>query len=303
MNLDNGLVEIGEYLIQRIPLLSGVKLYPFSIKKGRNIYGIVFGSSHPRCVEKFLRTAWKENPENGEANFDIHNDELGTIDLFEGRKLSKIELFQSEFEKEVLGIYVSGHPLDDVKDIWKKNINAITTDFYYEADIEGSRLQDKKQVKLGGIISNLNKRLTKKKEMMAIFELEDLVGSVEAMVFPKAFERLREMLVEDKPVFVTGRVSTEDEADSKLIVEDIFPFDQVPKTLWLKFDDMEKYGELWDKVNEILKNHKGADSVNIRVIKENKLKTLPTGLYGVRADEEIISELEKVLGEKSAVIR
>ena len=206
-------------------------------------------------------------------------------------------------EKEVLGIYVSGHPLDDVKDIWKKNINALTTDFYYEADIEGSRLQDKKQVKLGGIISNLNKRLTKKKEMMAIFELEDLVGSVEAMVFPKAFERLREMLVEDKPVFVTGRVSTEDEADSKLIVEDIFPFNQVPKTLWLKFDDMEKYGELWDRVNEILKNHKGADSVNIRVIKENKLKTLPTGLYGVRADEEIISELEKVLGEKSAVIR
>ena len=82
--------------------LSGVKLYPFSIKKGRNIYGIVFGSSHPRGVEKFLRTAWKENPENGEANFDIHNDELGTIDLFEGQKLSKIELFQSKFEKEVL---------------------------------------------------------------------------------------------------------------------------------------------------------------------------------------------------------
>lgn len=98
-NIHNELVA---YLKQRIPLLSGVKLYPFSIKKGRNIYGIVFGSSHPRGVEKFLRTAWKENPENGEANFDIHNDELGTIDLFEGRKLSKIELFQSEFEKEVL---------------------------------------------------------------------------------------------------------------------------------------------------------------------------------------------------------
>ena len=98
-NIHNELVA---YLRQRIPLLSGVKLYPFSIKKGRNIYGIVFGSSHIRGVDKFLRTAWKENPENGEANFDIHNDELGTIDLFEGRKLSKIELFQSEFEEEVL---------------------------------------------------------------------------------------------------------------------------------------------------------------------------------------------------------
>ena len=98
-NIHNELVA---YLRQRIPLLSGVKLYPFSIKKGRNIYGIVFGSSHPRGVEKFLRTAWKENPENGEANFDIHNDELGTIDLFNGVKLTKIELFQSEFKKEVL---------------------------------------------------------------------------------------------------------------------------------------------------------------------------------------------------------
>lgn len=93
--------ELVAYLRQRIPPLSGVKLYPFSIKKGRNIYGIVFGSSHIRGVDKFLRTAWKENPENGEANFDIRNDEMAIIDLFEGQKLTKIELFQSEFEKAI----------------------------------------------------------------------------------------------------------------------------------------------------------------------------------------------------------
>jgi DNA polymerase-3 subunit alpha len=138
---------------------------------------------------------------------------------------------------------------------------------------------------------------------MAIFELEDLYGSVEAMVFPKAYERVRDMLVEDKLVFVSGRVSTEDEENSKLIVEEITSFDDIPKTLWLKFDDMEKYNELWDKVYEVLWDHRGVDSVNIRVIKENKLKTLTKKELGVKADENIIPELEAILGEKSVVIR
>ena len=160
-------------------------------------------------------------------------------------KLPNVEEFPKDMilqmEREVLGVYISGHPLDDVKDIWKKNINAVSSDFIYQPELEGSRLSDKKQVKLGGIVTNLNVRLTKKKETMAIFELEDLYGRVEAMVFPKAYERVRDMLIEDNLVFVSGRVSTEDEENSKIIVEEITSFEDVPKTLWLKFDDMEKY--------------------------------------------------------------
>ena len=208
-----------------------------------------------------------------------------------------------QMEKDVLGVYLSGHPLDDVKDIWKKNITAVTTDFTYQAELESSKLPDKKSVKIGGIISNLTVRLTKKKETRAIFELEDLVGSVEAMVFPKAYERVKNRLEPDRVVFVSGRVSTEDDADSKIIVEDICSIDDLPKTLWLKFDDLDKYNELWEPVKNVLKAHKGIDNVNIRVIKENKLKTLPANEYGVYADEKIVEELEKILGEKSAVIR
>ncbi|MBO4310312.1 MAG: DNA polymerase III subunit alpha, partial [Lachnospiraceae bacterium] len=222
-------------------------------------------------------------------------------------KLPNVEEFPKEMilqmEREVLGVYISGHPLDDVKEIWKKNINAVSSDFVYQIEFEGSRLPDKKQVKVGGIITNLNVRLTKRKETMAIFELEDLYGSVEAMVFPKAYERVRDMLVDDKLVFVSGRVSTEDEENSKLIVEEITSFDDIPKTLWLKFDDMDKYNELWDKVYECLWNHKGSDSVNIRVIKENKLKTLTKKELGVAADENIIPEIEAILGANSVVIR
>ena len=222
-------------------------------------------------------------------------------------KLPNVEEFPKDMilqmEREVLGVYISGHPLDDVKDIWKKNVNAVSSDFTYQVELEGSRLPDKKQVKIGGIVTNLNVRLTKKKETMAIFELEDLFGSVEAMVFPKAYERVRDMLTEDNLVFVSGRVSTEDEENSKIIVEDITSFDDVPKTLWLKFDDMAKYNELWDQVYEVLWDHRGVDTVNVRVIKENKLKTLTKKELGVKADENIIPEIEAILGEKTAVIR
>lgn len=222
-------------------------------------------------------------------------------------KLPDVEEFSKDeilrMEKEVLGVYISGHPLDDVKEIWKKNVTAMTGDFEYQDELQGSRLSDKKRVTVGGIISNLNVRLTRRKETMAILELEDLVGRVEIMVFPQAYERLRDYLVEDKMVFVTGRVTTEEEENSKLIAEEIRGFDELPKTLWLKFDDMDKYNELWNKVNGVLKNHRGNDSVNIRVIRENKLKTLNANELGVKADEKLIEELEGILSKGSVVVR
>ncbi|MCR5847366.1 MAG: DNA polymerase III subunit alpha [Lachnospiraceae bacterium] len=230
-------------------------------------------------------------------------EEKKTMDI----KLPDVEEFPKDvilqMEKEVLGLYISGHPLDDIKEVWKKNITAVTTDFIYQSELEGSTLPDKKKVTIGGIISNLNVRLTRKKETMAIFELEDLLGSVEAMVFPKAYERLRDKLVEDKTAFVVGRVSAEDEADSKIMVEDIYFFEDAPKTLWIKFEDMDSYFSLWNSVASVLKSHKGIDNVNIRVIKENKLKSLNDKEFGVYADETIVKQIEEILGKGTAVIR
>lgn len=207
-----------------------------------------------------------------------------------------------QMEKEVLGVYISGHPLDDVKDIWKKNVTAFTSDFVYQEDLESSALSDKQQVKIGGIIAAVNTRLTRKKEMMAIVTLEDLMGSVEVMVFPKAFEKIGKKLKQDTLVFMTGHVSTEDEADSKMIADNVILFDEVPKTLWVKFEDMEQYEKKWEEFSKVLLAHKGHDNVNVRIIKEDKLKIL-NDRYFVHADESLIGEIENVLGEKSAVIR
>jgi three-Cys-motif partner protein len=95
--------SILEQLRERIPTHSNLKLYPFTIKKGRNIYGIIFGASHPRAFDKFLKTAWDKNNQNGEANFDIDDDSnKQQLDLFEGQLPTKIEFFQNNLKDLIL---------------------------------------------------------------------------------------------------------------------------------------------------------------------------------------------------------
>ena len=206
-----------------------------------------------------------------------------------------------QMEKEVLGIYISGHPLDDVKDVWKKNVTAYTSDFVYDPELEKSQLEDKQSVKVGGIITSVNVRLTRKKETMAVITLEDLMGTIECMVFPKAYDRLRDSIYEDRLVLISGRASTEDENDSKLIVEDVRGFDEIPKTLWLKFEDMDSYSTKWDDVHAVLSSRKGIDTVIIRVIKEDKMKEVKS--IRVSANEDTVKAIEAILGAGTAVIR
>jgi three-Cys-motif partner protein len=102
--------SILEQLREKLPKQTKLSLYPFTIKKGTNVYGIIFGATHPRAVDKFLKTAWEKNNVNGEANFDI-DDEINKCQasLFDnsqpefGRKLTKIESFKQNIRQEILG--------------------------------------------------------------------------------------------------------------------------------------------------------------------------------------------------------
>jgi len=90
-------------LAAKLPPNTELQLYPFSLKKGANIHGIIFGASHPRAVDKFLGIAWKRNSLNGQANFDIEEDEKkGQLDMFEGKKLTRTEAFQKQLRESVL---------------------------------------------------------------------------------------------------------------------------------------------------------------------------------------------------------
>lgn len=92
-----------EQLRKKLPVNTKLKLYPFSLKKGANIYGIIFGASHPRAVDKFLRVAWNRNPINGDANFDIDDDTSKSQGLLFGNQpLKKIEAFQKNVRDKIL---------------------------------------------------------------------------------------------------------------------------------------------------------------------------------------------------------
>lgn len=95
--------SICEQIKLKLPIPSSLKIYPFSLKKGVNIHGVIFGAKHPRAVDKFLRIAWDMNPINGDANFDIDDEaNLGQIDMFSGERMSKIESFKKEVRDKIL---------------------------------------------------------------------------------------------------------------------------------------------------------------------------------------------------------
>ena len=202
------------------------------------------------------------------------------------------------FEKDILGVYVSGHPLDEYMDLWKTNITARTTDFMPDEETGKAILTDGARVTVGGMITNKVLKTTKTGKMMAFVTIEDLVGTVEALVFPKDYEKKRELLIQDSKVFVRGRVSMGDDAAGKLILEQVIPFDSLPKELWLKFADKAEYDEKQKQVMEILKMEEGQDTVIIYLEKERAKKILPAN-WKICANRTMAQRLYPVVGENN----
>ncbi|MBE5980625.1 MAG: DNA polymerase III subunit alpha [Paenibacillaceae bacterium] len=200
------------------------------------------------------------------------------------------------FEKETLGIYVSGHPLEAYEETWRNHITAVTADFIVDEETQQTNVQDGAYVTIGGMITGKNVKTTRNNKMMAFLTLEDLVGSVEVIVFPKDYESKRELFVEDSKVFIQGRASVGDDPVGKLICERVIPFSAVPKELWLKFPDKETYVESEREVLELLRESEGSDSVIIYLERERAKKVLPAN-WNVNASDGLIDILTKKLGE------
>lgn len=200
------------------------------------------------------------------------------------------------FEKETLGIYVSGHPLEAYEETWRNHITAVTVDFIVDEETQKTNVQDGAYVTIGGMITGKNVKTTRNNKMMAFLTLEDLVGSVEVIVFPKDYESKRELFVEDSKVFIQGRASVGDDPVGKLICERVIPFSAVPKELWLKFPDKDTYVELEREILELLRESEGSDSVIIYLERERAKKVLPAN-WNVNASDGLIEILTKKLGE------
>ena len=209
---------------------------------------------------------------------------------------SKEELLA--FEKDILGVYISGHPLDDYEGLWRKNITATSADFIVDEETEEAVVKDGMKVVIGGLVAGKVVKTTRSNQLMAFITLEDLMGSVEVIVFPKNYEADRDVLTEDSKIFIKGRVSLGDEPVGKLVCEKVIPFSKVPRQLWLQFEDKEIYQAMEGEILGILKESEGPDSVVIYLKKERAKKILPAN-WKVEAAGELMETLICKLGEKN----
>ncbi len=217
-------------------------------------------------------------------------------------RMPKVDEFPKEellaFEKDILGVYVSGHPLDEYMDLWKSSITARTTDFMVDEESGKAILTDGAQLTVGGMITNKVVKTTKTGKMMAFVTIEDVVGTVEVLVFPRDYETKRDLLIEESKVFVRGRASIGDDTTGKLILEQVIPFDSLPRELWLKFGDKGEYDQKQKQVMEILKMEEGHDTVIIYLEKERAKKILPAN-WKVCANRTTMERLYPVIGENN----
>ena len=248
-----------------------------------------------------------------QVNKDRKESFAGQISLFDlGMEQFKKEITMPECgeyeknvlllkEKEVLGTYVSGHPMDQYRSLWEKNVTAVTRDFQYDEELKDTRVKDNDLVWVGGILDSYMVKTTKTGGRMAFLNMEDMLGSMEVIVFPREFEKYRSILEEDAKLFIKGRVSAEEEKAAKLIAQQLVLFEQVPKELWIQFADFSEYEEKKSSLFEAIQLSDGQDQVVIYLKKEQKMQYLPRK-YSICCNEEILTRLYALFSKENVKV-
>ena len=229
-------------------------------------------------------------------------------------------------EKEILGMYISGHPLDDYMDILGERVTAKSTDFIMEEapefeDVQGAemenseRLKDKESYTIGGIIADITRKITKNGDEMAFLSIEDVYGTVEVVVFARDYRMYKEKLVKDAKVLIHGNASI-DERGGKLLFSKMALLDDIKadmdgekKDLWLRFADMQMYENQIMNLYRILERYKGRTLVKVMITpteedrqkKIQKVKWLPDR-YRVQVNEELIHILQTEFGKDNVKV-
>ena len=229
-------------------------------------------------------------PEEEKNNFQITFPNVGEYD--------KQTLLA--FEKETIGIYVSGHPMEEYREVWEKNVTAKTSDFVVDEDGK-TVVEDNSNVVIGGMITSKKVKTTKTNQLMAFITIEDLVGTVEVLVFPKIYEKNRPAFTEENKVFVRGRASIGDDPVGKLICEEVIPFTDIPNELWLQFENQAFYESHIDDVMAALRDSDGKDRVVMYLKEERKMRRLSEN-WAVLAGPDLLGRLYRILGEKNVKV-
>ena len=251
-----------------------------------------------------------------DAQIEAKNSMSGQMSLFDllpeesraqmRRRYPKVGEYDRQmllsFEKEVLGIYVSGHPLDDYESLWKRHTNAKASDFVQDEETLEPVVEDNREYTVGGMIAESKLKYTKNNQVMSFVTLEDLTGNLEVIVFPKTYETFSGLLKEENKVFIQGRASVEADRGAKLIAKSVVRFEDVPKEVWVRFHTREDYLTHEQRLQEIVDEHGGRDQMILYVERPRGMKKLPPG-QGVRADDALLQALEDAFGKENVSVR
>lgn len=201
-------------------------------------------------------------------------------------------------EKEVLGLYVSGHPLDEYEEALRVNVTAKTVEFEVPSEEEGRTLHDGQQVAIGGLVTGVKKIFTKTNKQMAYLELEDLTGMIEVVVFPGVLEQYDSLIYEDTKLLIIGNVSIDDETKpAKLLMKSAILLDELPKRLFMEFQDRQDYEQYSQRIDELAKNSMGRDELVAFLHHPRSMKVVKAYIDASEASE-LFSELKALIGDK-----
>ncbi len=226
--------------------------------------------------------------------------------------LPEVDEFPKElllaFEKELMGVYVSGHPLDDYIPVLEKNVTAHASEFMSSADADDeangqmeeayATIKDGAEVVVGGIIMDSTIKYTKNGKAMAFIHIEDLTGPLEVIIFPNSFEKSRALLVEGNKIFIKGHVQNEDERGAKLICDDIKSFDDCAREIWIQFSNKDAYNAAEAKLLETIRQMDGNDALIIYLTEEKAVKHMGANC-SLSASEDNLAVLRGLFGEEN----
>ncbi|MBW3592312.1 MAG: DNA polymerase III subunit alpha [Actinobacteria bacterium] len=227
--------------------------------------------------------------------FDLGGGEQGAPPPRHHPPLSPVEWEKRErlaYEKESLGLYVSEHPLDGVKDQLRRKVDCGL------ADLE--RRRDGEVVTVGGIVGALKPLTTKKGEPMVFLRLDDLSGSVETVVFNSVYAASRELLEADRVLVVKGRVDHKQEGETKLIALEVLPFEATPERseFRLKVDARRAPAGLIGDLADLMQRYPGEAPVVVALETSEGPKTFAFGpSFRVRPAPDFYAEVKALLGE------
>lgn len=205
------------------------------------------------------------------------------------------------FEKEVLGVYISGHPLEEYEGRWRKNISQVTSDFMIDDETDKTKVEDGIKAIVGGMIISKTIKHTRNNQTMAFILLEDLVGIVEVVIFPRDYEKFKHLLSEDSKIFIKGRVNAEDDKPSKLICEKIWNFEEAPRELWVQFEDKDLFAKGENKLYELLRRSDGKDAVVIYIKSPKSIKRLQNN-WSVHIDDNLLQKIAENFGSDNVKV-